>query len=139
MASTVDVPELRENLVRLSQFIRVVMRCIGHGRDHPEISQKALFLLYDILDLLFRIKDLLNFGEEKWILQPSRVSSLDELLVLLESTLKMIETYLHPGGVGVRAFRQYVLDRLIVPKLEQYKTILILATQPDSEYVSFLI
>lgn len=132
----VIVPERRENLSSVSQLVRIVMRCLGNGKDFPQVPQKALFLLCDILDLLYRVKDLINWGEGNWILHPSRTSALDELLNLLDSTLKTIEIYLHPGGVGVREFRQYVLDRLVVPRLEQYKTILILATQPDSEYDS---
>jgi hypothetical protein len=129
----VEIPDLRERLTRASQFTRIVMRCIGGGRDFPETSQKSLSLLCDLLDLLYRVKDQLSWADEKWIVHPARLDALGELLVLFQSTLRLIEIYLHPGGVGVPEHRRKILERIVIPRLEQYKVVFILSMQPESE------
>jgi hypothetical protein len=128
-----EVSDLRESLIRATRYVRVVMRCLGGVRDHPETSERATSLLCDLLDILYRIKDQLHWTDEKWVFHPLRVQGLHELVLLFESTLRLIETHLHPGGVGVRDPRKHVLEQTIIPRLEQYKVILILSTQPDSE------
>jgi hypothetical protein len=129
----VEIPDLRECLIRTTQYVRVVMRCLGGVRDYPETSEKATSLLVDLLDILYRIKDQLHWTDEKWFFHPLRLHGLHELVLLFESTLRLVEVHLHPGGVGVRELRKHVLERTIIPRLEQYKVIFILSTQPDSE------
>ncbi|KAL1989132.1 hypothetical protein VTN96DRAFT_3679 [Rasamsonia emersonii] len=129
----VETPDLRERLARASQFTRIVMRCIGGGRDFPDTSQKALSLLCDLLDLLYRVRDQLSWADEKWIVYPARLDALNELLGLFESTLRMIEIYLHPGGVGAPEYRKKLLERIVIPRLEQYKVVFILSMQPEWE------
>ncbi|PYH53511.1 NACHT and Ankyrin domain protein [Aspergillus niger CBS 101883] len=134
----VEVSELRADLVQVTQSIRVVMRCLSTGRDSQETSQKALTLLADILDLLYRIKEQISWGEEKWHVDPSRLAALAEMLSWLNSSMQSIELYFQPGGVSVAYFRKHLLERTFLPRLEQYKILLLLAMQPDSEERSCL-
>ncbi|RAK92185.1 hypothetical protein BO79DRAFT_62527 [Aspergillus costaricaensis CBS 115574] len=134
----VEVSELRGDLVQVTQSTRIVMRCLSTGRDSQETSQKALTLLADILDLLYRIKEQISWGEEKWHVDPSRLVALAEMLSWLNSSMKSIELYFQPGGVSVAYFRKHLLERTFLPRLEQYKILLLLAMQPDSEERSCL-
>ncbi|GKZ69196.1 hypothetical protein AnigIFM50267_004383 [Aspergillus niger] len=134
----VEVSELRADLVQVTQSTRVVMRCLSTGRDSQETSQKALTLLADILDLLYRIKEQISWGEEKWHVDPSRLVALAEMLSWLNSSMQSIELYFQPGGVSVAYFRKHLLERTFLPRLEQYKILLLLAMQPDSEERSCL-
>jgi hypothetical protein len=129
MADQVEVIEL---LLRICKYIRVVRRCVGGIRDMPDTTEKTISLLCDILELLYSVKDELNGPDGTCLLGSSRINTLHELLVLFEATLKLMEAYLHPGGVGVREFRTYFLERTVMPRLEQYKVAFILATQADS-------
>lgn len=129
----VDVAAIRESLAQTTQSTRVVIRCFGGGKDSQETSQRALSLLCDLLDLLYRVKDQLSWAEEKWIVEASRLNALHELLVWFDTTLRSIELYFQPGGIGVRYFRKYLLEQTFIPRLEQYKILLILSMQPDSE------
>ncbi|PYI05719.1 NACHT and ankyrin domain protein [Aspergillus sclerotiicarbonarius CBS 121057] len=129
----VEVSEIRGDLVQVTQSTRIVMRCLSTGRDSQEISQKALTLLGDTLDLLYRIKEQISWAEEKWHVDPSRLAALAEMLSWLNSTMKSIELYFQPGGVSVTYFRKRLLERTFLPRLEQYKILLLLAMQPDSE------
>ncbi|KAL2215462.1 NACHT and ankyrin domain protein [Thermoascus aurantiacus ATCC 26904] len=134
----VDVAAIRESLAQTTQSTRVVIRCFGGGKDSQETSQRALSLLCDLLDLLYRVKDQLSWAEEKWIVEASRLNALHELLVWFDTTLRSIELYFQPGGIGVRYFRKYLLEQTFIPRLEQYKILLILSMQPDSDERSSL-
>lgn len=139
-----DYPKtISKLLVHVIQATRVVIRCLANGRDSQEPLQRALLLLVDILDLLYRIKDQ-EVGDawatgEKWFLQKQdiRVHELHETLTWFDSTVKTIELYFQPGGVGVCYFRTNLLERVFVPQLEQYKIGFLLLMQPDSWYVFF--
>lgn len=128
----VDVSAVRGILAQVAESTRIVIRCLSCGRDSQESSQKAFSLLTDILDLLYRIKDQINWAEEKWLVHPERLNSLYELLGWFESSMKTIELYFQPGGVGVCHFRKLLLEKSFLARLEQYKIIFILAMQPES-------
>jgi hypothetical protein len=130
-----DVVEVKELLHQVCRYVRVVRRCLGGLRDHPETSEKAVSLLCDLLELLYSVKDQLNSSNEKCPFDSPRLVVLHELLKLFEATLQLMETNFHPGGVGVREFRTYLLERTMIPRLEQYKVAFLLATQTDSPYV----
>jgi hypothetical protein len=129
----VDVTIVREGLLRVFQFTRVARRCLGGVRDLPETSEKTTALLADLLELLYTVKDQLAGSDETFLLSSDRLEDVYELLMLFEASLKLIEIYLHPGGVGVREFRKSLLERTIIPRLEQYKVAFILSSQPNSE------
>ncbi|PYI32322.1 hypothetical protein BP00DRAFT_160003 [Aspergillus indologenus CBS 114.80] len=129
----VQLTTLHKDLVKVTQAIRIVMRCLSTGRDSQETSQKALTLLTDILDILYQIKDQTILGEEKWHVGPMRLEGLGEILGWLQTTMQTIEHYFQPGGVNVAYFRKHLLERTFLPQLEQYKILLLLAMQPDSD------
>ncbi|GKZ83595.1 hypothetical protein AnigIFM56816_008690 [Aspergillus niger] len=129
----VEIATLREALSQATQSTRIVMRCLSTRRDSQEASQRALTLLSDIQDLLYRVKDQISWGQEKWHVDPSRLDALAEVVAWLESTMKAIELYFQPGGVSVAYFRKHLLERTFLPRLEQFKILLLLAMQPDSE------
>ncbi|GFF53558.1 hypothetical protein IFM46972_09807 [Aspergillus udagawae] len=128
----VTVRSVREGLAQITQSTRIVIRCLSSGRDTHESSQKSLSVMVDILDLLYRVKDQISWGEEKWFVHPARLSALAELLEWFSSTLKAIELYFQPGGVSVYYFRKHLLGGTFLPRLEQYKILLLLSMQPDS-------
>lgn len=130
-----DVVEVKELLHQVCRYVRVVRRCLGGVRDNPETSEKAVSLLCDLSELLYSVKDQLSESNENGPFDPSRLGVLHELLVLFEATLELMEINFHPGGVGVREFRTYLLERTMMPRLEQYKVAFLLATQIDSPYV----
>ena len=139
-----DYPKtISKVLVHVIQATRVVIRCLASGRDSQEPSQRALLLLVDILDLLYRIKDQAIDDAwatgEKWLLQKQdiRVHELYETLTWFDSTMKTIELCFQPGGVGVCYFRKNLLETVFVPQLEQYKIGFLLWMQPDSWCVFF--
>ncbi|KAG2025703.1 hypothetical protein GB937_002424 [Aspergillus fischeri] len=129
---TVTVHAVREELAHVTQSTRIVIRCLSSGRDTHESSQKTLSVMVDILDLLYRVNDQISWGEEKWFVHPARLSALAELLEWFSSTLKAIELYFQPGGVSVYYFRKHLLGGTFLPRLEQYKILLLLSMQPDS-------
>lgn len=131
----VDVSAVRESLSQAAQTTRVVMRCLSNGRDCEEYSQRALTLLTDILDLLYRVKDQISWAMEKWFVEASRLYALHEVLGCFEMTMKSIELYFQPGGVGVRYFRKHLLEDSYLPRLEQFKIMLLLSMQPESRYL----
>lgn len=129
----VDVSALREILAHVAQSTRIILRCLSCGRDAQESSQTALSLLTDLLDILYRIRDQISWGEEKWPFHPKRLNSLHEVLKWFDSSMKTIELYFQPGGISVSHYRKHLLEESFLPRLEQYKTILLLAMQPDSK------
>ncbi|KAF9893577.1 hypothetical protein FE257_010889 [Aspergillus nanangensis] len=134
----VDVQFIRETVSQVTISTRIVMRCLSTGRDSQDYSQRALSILTDILDLLYRVKDQVGWGEEKWLVEASRLDELAEMLGWLGSTMKSIELYFQPGGVGVYYFRKLLLEKSFMPRLEQYKVLLLLSIQPDSSERSSL-
>lgn len=95
-------------------------------------------LLADLLDLLYRIKDQISWADEKWIVKVERLAALQEVLGWFDSIMKATEVYFQPGGVGVRYFRQRLLDEMFLPRLEMYKIVFLLAMQPESRYASMV-
>ncbi|KAJ5095894.1 hypothetical protein NUU61_005250 [Penicillium alfredii] len=130
----VDIATVRTSLSQVAQSTRVAMRCLNGGRDSHDASLRALSLLVDILDLLYRIKDEISWTEEQWFVAAGRLRALSELLGWFGLSMKSIELYFQPGGVGVFYFRKHLLEKTYVPRLEQYKIMFLLAMQPDSEY-----
>ncbi|KAI9924577.1 hypothetical protein MW887_006850 [Aspergillus wentii] len=129
----VDVPAIRGRLAQAARSVRAAMNCLGGGvRDSQEYSTKALLVLSEILDLLSRIRDQVSWAEEKWIVEQSRLNGLNELLRCFESSVRAIEIYFQPGGVGVRSLRKGLLERTFLPRLEKFKVVFLVAMQPDS-------
>lgn len=129
----VNVSAVRESLVQAAQSTRVAMRCLNTGRDSHDASLRALSLLTDILDLLYRIKDEICWAEEKWFVAMGRLRDLSELLSWYGLSMRSIEQYFQPGGVSPFYFRKHLLDKTYIPRLEQYKIMFLLSMQPDSE------
>ncbi|KAL4804832.1 hypothetical protein BDV18DRAFT_28162 [Aspergillus unguis] len=140
MTPTADVQTLRGRLTQAATSARVVVRCLNGGRDLQESSQRAIMLLVDALDSLHRLKDHISYGEEnvKWIVEPYRLNALAEILECFAETMKSMELYFQPGGVGVTYYRKLLLERTFLTRLEQYKVMLLLSMQPDSTERSFL-
>lgn len=134
----VDVPTLRAQLSQAATSARVVVRCLNGGRDLQESSQRAIMLLVDSLDFLHRLRDLVSFGEDKWLVDTHRLVALAEILDCFASTMKSMELYFQPGGVGVTFYRKLLLERTFLTRLEQYKVMLLLSMQPDSRW-AFLV
>lgn len=132
----VGIASVRANLANVARGTRVAMRCLNGGRDSHDSSSKALLLLVDILDLLYRIKDEISWAEEKWFVGFDRLRALSELLELFELNIKSFELYFQPGGVGVFYFRKHLLEKTYIPRLEQYRTMFLLSMQPDSKLES---
>ncbi|EAW11191.1 NACHT and Ankyrin domain protein [Aspergillus clavatus NRRL 1] len=126
------VQDVREDLARVTQSTRIAIRCLTSGRDAHDSAQKALSVLVDILDLLYCVRDRISWGEDKWLVEPARLNALAEMLSWFEATLKSIELYFQPGGVSVYYFRKHLLGITFLPRFEQYKILLLLATQPES-------
>ncbi|KAL3466508.1 hypothetical protein BJX64DRAFT_230426 [Aspergillus heterothallicus] len=133
-----DVRTIRSQLTHATQSARIVVRCLHGGRDTQDSSQRAIMLLVDIQDFLYRLKDQISLGEEIWLVEPARLAALAELLDCFESTMRSIELYFQPGGVGVSYYRKNLLERTFLPRLEQYKVLLLLAMQPESSERSSL-
>ncbi|KAJ5311725.1 hypothetical protein N7476_007585 [Penicillium atrosanguineum] len=129
----VNVSAVRESLAQATQSTRVAMRCLNTGRDSHDASLRALSLLTDILDLLYRIKDEICWAEEKWFVAVGRLRDLSELLSWFGSSMRSVELYFQPGGVSPFYFRKHLLDKSYIPRLEQYKIMFLLSMQPDSE------
>lgn len=129
----VNVSAVRESLTQVAQSTRVAMRCLNTGRESHDFCLQALSLLTDILDLLYRIKDEITWAEEKWFVAVGRLRALSELLGWFGMSMKSIELYFQPGGVGVFYFRKNLLEKTYLPRLEQYKIMFLLSMQRDSE------
>ncbi|KAL4871361.1 hypothetical protein BDV12DRAFT_27628 [Aspergillus spectabilis] len=127
-----DVQTLRGQLTQAAGSARVVVRCLNGGRDLQESSQRAVMLLVDTLDSIHRLKDQISFGEDRWLVEPPRLVALAEILECFASTMKSMELYFQPGGVGVTFYRKQLLERTFLLRLEQYKIMFLLAMQPDS-------
>ncbi|RDW69089.1 NACHT and Ankyrin domain protein [Aspergillus mulundensis] len=133
--SMTDVQGLRGQLAQAAGSARVVVRCLNGGRDLQESSQRAIMLLVDMLDALYRLKDQMgdtDNKDNKWLVQPHRLAALAEILECFASTMKSMELYFQPGGVGVTYYRKHLLERTFLERLEQYKVMLLLSMQPDS-------
>lgn len=87
-------------------------------------------LLIDILELIYCIRDQFSSTEIKQGVGISRINELDEVLRWFDVTLKSMEVYFQPVGIGARYFRKH-LEKTFLPLLEQYKIIFILSTQPE--------
>lgn len=131
-ATIIDIQTIRDSLTQVAQSTRIVLRCLSTGRDSQEAAQPAIALLTDILDLLYRVKDQISWGEEKWLVETPRLLALAETLGWYDATMKSVELYFQPGGVGVCYFRKSLLERTFMPRLEQYRVLLVLSIQPDS-------
>lgn len=133
--SMIDRPMIRGRLARVSQSIRSVMRCLGGNRESQDGAQRALLILCELLDMLGRIQDQLNWAEDKWVVDPSRLRNLDEVIRCFESTIESIETYFQPGGISARSLRKRLLENTFIPRLEHFKVMMVLIMQPESRYV----
>lgn len=125
---------IKGRLTRISRSIRVVLRCLGAIKESQEGYQRVLLLLCELLDLICRLQDQLTWAEERWIVDALRLRNLDELLRSLESTIEAIDVYFQPGGVSSRLYRRRLLDNTFIPRLEQFKVMIILSMQPESKY-----
>lgn len=128
-----NVSTVRESLAQVAQSTRVAMRFLNTGRDLHDSSLRALSLLTDILDLLYRIKDEISWAQEKCFVGVDRLRALSELLGWFALSMKAVELYFQPGGVSVFYFRKHLLEKTYIPRLEQYKVMFLLSMQPDSE------
>ena len=128
-------PVIRGRLARVSQSIRTVMRCLGGNKESQESAQRATLILCELLDMLCQLQDQLSWADEKWVVDPSRLHTLDELIRCFESTVGTIEMYFQPGGISTRSLRKRLLEVRFIPRLEHFKAMMILAMQPESRYV----
>ncbi|KAL4761473.1 NACHT and Ankyrin domain protein [Aspergillus foveolatus] len=136
-----EVQALRSQLTQAAGSARVVVRCLNGSRDLQESSQRAIMLLVDALDSIYRLKDQIGDGENKdnkYLVEPHRLVALAEILERFTSTMRSMELYFQPGGVGVTYYRKHLLERTFLGRLEQYKVMLLLSMQPDSSERSFL-
>lgn len=129
----VNVSAVRASLTQAAQSTRVAMRCLNTGRDSHDASLRAISLLMDILDLLYRIKDEISWVEDKWFVAVGRLRALNELLSWFVLSMKSFELYFQPGGVSPFYFRKHLLDKAYIPRLEQYKIMFLVSMQPGSE------
>ncbi|KAI2688995.1 hypothetical protein CBS147325_1993 [Penicillium roqueforti] len=125
-------PVIRGRLARVSQSIRTVMRCLGGNKESQESAQRATLILCELLDMLCQLQDQLSWADEKWVVDPSRLHTLDELIRCFESTVGTIEMYFQPGGISTRSLRKRLLEVRFIPRLEHFKAMMILAMQPES-------
>ncbi|KAJ5480659.1 hypothetical protein N7539_006553 [Penicillium diatomitis] len=125
-------PVVRGHLTRISRTIRTLVRCIGGNRENIENNTRALLLLCELQDLCCRLQDQLIYAEDKWITDSARLLSLSEVLASLDSTVELLDRYFQPGGVTARLFRKRLLETTFVPRLEEFKTMLLLTMQPRS-------
>lgn len=125
----VDAVSIRHHLSRIGQSTRIVMRCLGNGKDYHSSFQATLALLIDILELIYCIRDQTTWAEENQPFEGCQLSALNELLGCFDVTLKSMEKYFQPGGIGVRYYRKHLLDRTFLPLLEQYKIAFIFSRQ----------
>ncbi|KAA8647458.1 NACHT and Ankyrin domain protein [Aspergillus tanneri] len=128
----VEISVIRERLTQAAQSIRAVTRSLGGARESQESTQKALLALSEVLDLVYQLREQISWMNEKWVVAPARLCSLDELLSAFESTIRVIEINFQPGGVSSRASRKGLLERTFLPRLEQYKMAFLVAMQPES-------
>lgn len=130
-----DRPVIRGRLAQVAQSIRTVMRCLSGNKESQEGTQRAMLILCELHDMLCQIQDQLSWAEEKWIVNPSRLRVLDEVIRCFESTVGAIEMYFQPGGISTRSLRKRLLEIRFIPRLEHFKAMMILAMQPESRYV----
>ncbi|KAL2863775.1 NACHT and Ankyrin domain protein [Aspergillus lucknowensis] len=127
-----DVQPIRGLLTQATQSVLIVVRCLHGGRDIQGSSQRAVMLLVDTQDFLYRLKDRITRGEDKWLVESRRLAALAEVLACFSSTMQSMEHYFQPGGVGVAYYRKNLLEKMFLPRLEQYKVMFLLSMQPDS-------
>ena len=125
-------PAIRGRLTRLSRSLRAILRCLGGNKESQDISNRTLLLLCELQDLLCRVQDQLTWAEEKWIMDPSRLLNLNEVLSSFESTVEAMDICFQPGGISARLFRKRLLENTFIPRLEQFKLMMILTMQPGS-------
>ncbi|KAJ5294285.1 hypothetical protein N7508_009106 [Penicillium antarcticum] len=113
----VNVSAVRESLAQVAQSTRVAMRFLNTGRDLPDSSLRALSLLTDILDLLYRIKDEITWAEEKWFVAVGRLRALAELLGWFGMSMRSVELYFQPGG------ERTLLDKTIRKDLKVHRDV----------------
>ncbi|KAJ9486986.1 hypothetical protein VN97_g6342 [Penicillium thymicola] len=128
----IDRPVIRGRLAQVAQSIRTVMRCLSGNKESQEGTQRAMLILCELHDMLCQIQDQLSWAEEKWIVDPSRLVALDEIIRCFESTVGAIEMYFQPGGISTRSLRKRLLEIRFIPRLEHFKAMMILAMQPES-------
>lgn len=126
---------VKVELNELSKSVRAVLRCLASNKESRESIQRALLLLCELQDLLCRLQDQLTCAEENWVVEPPSLFDLNEVLDSFESTLETIEISLQPGGVSARMFRKRLLEKTFIPRLEQFKAAMILASQLQVKYV----
>ncbi|KAF7714801.1 Uncharacterized protein PECH_008034 [Penicillium ucsense] len=129
----VTVSAVRDSLAQVAQSTRVAMRCFNTARDSHDASFRALSLLTDILDLLYRLKDEISWAGQKGFVAVNRLRALSELLSWFGLTMRSLELYFQPGGVSPFYFRKHLLEKSYNPRLEQYKIMFLLSMQSDSE------
>ncbi|KAL4963320.1 NACHT and Ankyrin domain protein [Aspergillus stella-maris] len=146
-----DVRTLRGHLTTATTSARVVVRCLNGGRDLQDSSQRAIILLVDTLDSLYRLRIQLCCGDESdieigessesngvgvgtggWLTDPGRMVALAETLECFCSTMKSMELYFQPGGVGVTFYRKKLLEQTFFGRLKRFKVLLLLFMQPVS-------
>lgn len=123
---------IRTRLTRVSRTIRAILRCLGGNKEPQDNSPRSCLLLCETFDLLSRLQEQLTWAEEKWVLEPTRLHNLNEVLRSFESTTETMEIYLQPGGVSARSFRRRLIDNTFISRLEHFKVMMILALQPDT-------
>lgn len=127
---------IRGRLTRVSKSIRSVLRSLVAGKEPQEGHQRAHILLCELHDFLCRLQEQLTWAEEEWSVDPSRLQGLSEILSSFEFTIEAIELYFQPGGVSARLCRKRLLENTFIPRLEQFKMMMILAMQPESKCAS---
>lgn len=125
---------IRGRLTKVSRSICSALRSLGGNKESQESLSRAQLLLCELHDFLCRLQDQLVRAEEEWIVDPSRLQGLSEILGSFESTIEVIEVYFQPGGVSARLYRKRLLENTFIPRLEQFKVMMILAMQPQSQY-----
>ncbi|KAH1278054.1 hypothetical protein KXX33_001670 [Aspergillus fumigatus] len=133
----VDTPAIRKRLAQASQSTRAARRSLLDGREPQDYQQKAVLLLSEILDLLYEIREQLSGEEEKWVVAQERLDSLDDFLNYFMSTIRALEYYFQPGGVSSRHYRKSLLERTFLPRLEQFKSLILVVLQAESIEKSF--
>jgi hypothetical protein len=130
----VDTSAIRKRLAQASQSTRAARRSLLGGREPHDYQQKAVLLLSEILDLLYELREQLSWAEEKWVVAEERLDGLNDLLNYFVSTIRALEYYFQPGGVSSRHYRKSLLERTFLPRLEQFKVLILVVLQPESMY-----
>ncbi|GFG22243.1 isoform 4 of ankyrin-2 [Aspergillus udagawae] len=133
----VDTPAIRKRLAQASQSTRAARRSLLGGREPQDYQQKVVLLLSEILDLLYEIREQLSWAEEKWVVAQERLVGLNDLLNYFMSTIRALEYYFQPSGVSSRHYRKSLLERTFLPRLEQFKVLILVVLQAESMEKTF--